>query len=88
MKISYKELCAAIKKAGCEEFVTKRDVKEVFKMLSPKAINKEKISHYFATICAIISLPLAWTVGLVLVPCALIAGLMAMLSEALLQRRW
>lgn len=72
MQKSYKEMKSAIKNAGCEEFISKRDLKEVFKRLSPEAVTKAKAIHILKTIAAILALPIAWSVSLALALAALI----------------
>ena len=58
----HKDLLNEIKKSGCENFVSKKDLNDVFKILKdPKARSKEKIFKYLKTIAAVLTLPIAWT---------------------------
>lgn len=60
-KAAYEELYSLIKEAGCEEIVTKRDLKEVFKMMSPETIKKDKAIRDLKITSAVLTLPIAWT---------------------------
>jgi hypothetical protein len=61
MKKGYKEMLKAIDDAGCAEFVSKKDLKDVFKMTSREAVKKDKAIHNLKTAAAVLSLPIVWT---------------------------
>lgn len=70
MKKEYKKLEEAIQASGCEKFIEqyvgKKDLKDLFKMMSPKTMKKEKVIHALKIIAAIITLPIAWTAALIM----------------------
>lgn len=61
MKLRRRELQAAIKEAGCEDLVSKRDLKEVFKMTDPALMKKDQMIRALKTIAAILTFPIVWT---------------------------
>lgn len=73
-KERYHEVLAAIKEAGCEEIVAKRDIKEVFRMTSPETVKKDKAIHILKITAAVLSLPIVWSATLA-AALAVLAGL-------------
>lgn len=62
IKQAHEDILNAIKEGGYEQFVSKKDVDDVFKMLKdPKARTKGEIIKCLKTIAAVLTLPLAWT---------------------------
>lgn len=76
MKIRCKEILTAIQEAGCEKLVSKRDLKEVFKMIDPKAMKKDRIFHILKTIAAVLLLPIVWTTAALVALAFLIFGIL------------
>jgi hypothetical protein len=64
---AHHEILEAIQAAGCEKFVSKKDLDDVFKVITtPPKIRKQKETlKTLRTIAALLTLPIAWTVGLV-----------------------
>lgn len=76
MEASYKEMRGLIKAAGCEKFISKRDLKEVFTNLSPEAVTKAKTIHILKTIAGILTLPIIWSATLALALAFLIVAIL------------
>lgn len=80
MKSNYKELKQAILAAGNEELISKRDLKELFKMINPEVRKKEQIFKALKTAAAVLTLPIVWTLALA---AALVALILATLYSCL-----